>query len=149
MSTAAVMHYEDTNDWKQPSRGMVGMACLITAESAIFIIFVVAYIFYVGKSLSGPTPRQVLDIPIFATICLLSSSITVHFAVHALRHSRVGRCAAWLAGTVLLGGIFIACVIGFPRGILGTVITAMTARNNGVKYDEAEAPEAEPAGISA
>lgn len=107
MSTAAALHYEDTDDWKQPSRGMVGMACLIAAESAIFIIFVVAYIFYLGKSLSGPTPRQVLDIPIFATVCLLSSSITVHFAVHALRHSQVGRCAAWLAGTVLLGGIFI------------------------------------------
>ncbi|HTX02037.1 MAG TPA: hypothetical protein VMD07_00040, partial [Candidatus Acidoferrales bacterium] len=53
------------------------------------------------------------------------------------------------AWEIFLGGIFIACVIGFPRGILGTVITAMTARNNGVKYDEAEAPEAEPAGISA
>jgi cytochrome c oxidase subunit 3/cytochrome o ubiquinol oxidase subunit 3 len=78
------------------------------AESAIFIIFVVAYIFYLGKSLTGPTPSQVLDVPIFATICLLSSSITVHFAVHALRSGKVGQCTGWLAGTVLLGGIFIA-----------------------------------------
>ena len=107
MSTAAAIQYEDAGEWKQPSRGMVGMACLIAAESAIFIIFVVAYIFYLGKSLSGPTPRQVLDLPIFATVCLLSSSITVHFAVHALRQNQVSRCAAWLAGTVLLGGIFI------------------------------------------
>ena len=37
--------------WKLPYRGKVGMACLIFAESAIFTIFVVAYIFYVGKSL--------------------------------------------------------------------------------------------------
>ena len=67
--------------WTLPYRGTVGMACLIVAESAIFIIFVVAYIFYIGKSLSGPTPAQVLELPIFGTVCLLSSSITVHFAV--------------------------------------------------------------------
>lgn len=83
------------------------MACLIAAESAIFVIFVVAYIFYTGKSLSGPTPREVLELPIFSTICLLSSSITVHFAVHELGASRMGRFIAWLASTVLLGIIFI------------------------------------------
>ena len=56
--------------WTLPYRGTVGMACLIVAESAIFIIFVVAYIFYIGKSLSGPTPAQVLELPIFGTVCL-------------------------------------------------------------------------------
>ena len=56
------------------------MASLIIAESAIFTIFVVAYLFYVGKSLTGPTPREVLETPIFFTICLLSSSLTVHLA---------------------------------------------------------------------
>ncbi|MGA8043429.1 MAG: heme-copper oxidase subunit III [Terracidiphilus sp.] len=108
MSTAVAVSNLTGEEWKQPSRGMVGMACLIAAESAIFVIFVVAYIYYTGKSLSGPTPREVLELPIFSTICLLSSSITVHFAVHELRASRVGRFTAWLASTVLLGGIFIA-----------------------------------------
>lgn len=108
MSTAVALSHSTDDDWKQPSRGMVGMACLIAAESAIFIIFVIAYIFYTGKSLTGPTPREVLDLPIFSTACLLSSSITVHFAVHQLRAGKIGQCSAWLAGTVLLGGIFIA-----------------------------------------
>jgi cytochrome c oxidase subunit 3 len=108
MTTAVALPHEQTEEWKQPSRGMVGMACLIIAESAIFIIFVVAYLFYIGKSLNGPTPREVLDIPWIASICLLSSSITVHFAVHDLRHSRIGRFTTWLAATVLLGAIFIA-----------------------------------------
>ena len=40
------------------------MSALIAGECAIFTIFVVAYVYYVGKSLNGPTPRQVLDIPI-------------------------------------------------------------------------------------
>jgi cytochrome c oxidase subunit 3/cytochrome o ubiquinol oxidase subunit 3 len=108
MSTVAAVANPTGDEWKQPSRGMVGMACLIAAESAIFVIFVVAYIYYTGKSLSGPTPREVLSLPVFSTICLLSSSITVHFAVHDLQASRIGRFIAWLASTVLLGGIFIA-----------------------------------------
>jgi cytochrome c oxidase subunit 3/cytochrome o ubiquinol oxidase subunit 3 len=108
MSTAVALPHEQIGEWKQPSRGIVGMACLVIAESAIFIIFVVAYLFYIGKSLTGPTPREVLDIPWFASVCLLSSSITVHFAVHSLRAAKVSLCAAWLAATVLLGSIFLA-----------------------------------------
>jgi cytochrome c oxidase subunit 3 len=94
-------------EWTLPYRGTVGMACLILAESAIFIIFVVAYIFYIGKSLTGPTPAQVLELPIFGTICLLSSSITVHYAVSAVRKDNLRNCSLWLAGTVLLGTIFL------------------------------------------
>ena len=93
--------------WVLPYRGTIGMACLILAESAIFIIFVVAYIYYLGKSLTGPTPAQVLELPIFGTICLLSSSITVHYAVAALRKHNQRSFILNLAGTVLLGSIFL------------------------------------------
>src|SRR5271170_4684366 len=93
--------------WSLPYKGKVGMACLIIAESAIFTIFVVAYLFYVGKSLSGPTPREVLETPIFFTICLLSSSITIHFASRALEHGRRGAfLGLWLL-TIVLGGLFL------------------------------------------
>lgn len=94
--------------WTLPSRGLVGIVCLIVAESAVFIIFVVAYIFYLGKSLSGPTPHDVLEMPIVGTICLLSSSLTVYLAVAALRKSKIRLCSLWLAATILLGGIFLA-----------------------------------------
>ena len=93
--------------WTLPYRGTVGMVCLIVAESAIFLIFVVAYIFYIGKSLTGPTPAQVLELPIFGTVCLLSSSITVHLAVAALHKGSTKACTGWLGGTVLLGSIFL------------------------------------------
>ena len=63
MSTIATPLPETPQAWKLPYRGKVGMACLIIAESAIFTIFVVAYLFYIGKSLSGPTPREVLETP--------------------------------------------------------------------------------------
>src|ERR1700747_2321150 len=93
--------------WVLPSRGIIGMACLIVAESAIFMIFVVAYIYYIGKSLSGPTPRGVLELPILGTVCLLSSSFTVHAAVSALRKNNVRTSTLWLAATVLLGAVFL------------------------------------------
>jgi len=94
-------------NWKLPYRGKVGMACLIFAESAIFTIFVVAYLFYVGKSLSGPTPRDVLEAPIFYTICLLSSSLTIHFAVKPLERGRRGSFLfLWLL-TMVLGVVFL------------------------------------------
>src|SRR5277367_2508925 len=93
--------------WSLPYKGKVGMACLIIAESAIFTIFVVAYLFYVGKSVTGPTPREVLETPIFFTICLLSSSITIHFASHSLEHGKRGAfLGLWLL-TIVLGGLFL------------------------------------------
>src|SRR6266436_4764964 len=76
--------------WALPDRGKVGMASLIVAESAIFTIFVVAYLFYAGKSLTGPTPGEVLETPIFYTICLLSSSLTIHFASRFLERGKRG-----------------------------------------------------------
>ena len=38
------------------------MYCLIAAEAAIFTIFVVAYLFYIGKSTTGPQPKDVLHV---------------------------------------------------------------------------------------
>src|SRR5246127_4516089 len=92
--------------WSLPYRGKVAMAALIGAESAIFTIFVVAYLFYVGKSLSGPTPREILEPPIFYTICLLSSSLTVHLAAKSLARDRVGAFLALWVLTIVLGGTF-------------------------------------------
>jgi cytochrome c oxidase subunit III len=108
VSQTAVIPQSVVEPWKLPSRGVVGMACLILAEATIFIIFVVAYLFYIGKSLTGPTPRDVLSLPIFASVCLLSSSATIHFAVAALLAGKRSLCSLWLAATVLLGGIFLS-----------------------------------------
>ncbi len=88
MSTIATPLPKPPQPWKSPYRGKVGIASLIIAESAIFTIFVVAYLYYLGKSLTGPTPREVLETPIFYTICLLSSSLTVHFAAKFLERGR-------------------------------------------------------------
>jgi len=89
--------------WTLPDRGRVAVLCLFTTEFALFTIFVVAYVFYIGKSLTGPTPSQVLELPIWATICLLSSSLTVAFAERALKGNRIQQFKLWTAATILLG----------------------------------------------
>ena len=94
-------------EWRLPSRGQVGMFCLIAAETGIFSIFVVAYLYYIGKSISGPKPADVLELPIFISICLLSSSLTVHWAVKALEHGKTGRFQLMWLITIVLGAIFL------------------------------------------
>src|SRR6476620_12698046 len=107
MSTIATPLPETTAAWTLPYRGKVGMACLKFAESAIFTLLLVAYLFYAGKSLIGPTPREVLETPIFFTVCLLSSSLTIHFAARFLERGRRGAfLLLWLL-TIVLGALFL------------------------------------------
>jgi cytochrome c oxidase subunit 3 len=107
MSAATTSFPNASPAWDLPSRGKVAMAGLIIAESAIFTIFVVAYLFYLGKSLTGPTPREVLETPIFYTICLLSSSLTIHFAAKSLERDYTRLfLGLWLL-TIALGGAFL------------------------------------------
>jgi cytochrome c oxidase subunit III len=94
-------------EWHPPDRGRVAMLSLIAAEAAIFTIFVVAYVFYLGKSLTGPMAKDVLSVPIVYTICLLSSSLTIHFAAKSLRRGGVLTFGVlWLA-TITLGAAFL------------------------------------------
>jgi cytochrome c oxidase subunit 3/cytochrome o ubiquinol oxidase subunit 3 len=83
------------------------MFALIAGESAIFTIFVVAYIFYLGKSLTGPTPVQVLEVPILGTICLLLSSFTIWRAEQAVENDQMASFTAWLGATIALAAIFL------------------------------------------
>src|SRR5262245_64427356 len=95
------------NGSERASAARVGMIGLIVAEASLFAVFVVAYLYDLGKSLSGPTPREVLSVPVVGTVCLLSSSVTVALAVRALRRGAVGRSGGWLLATVLLAVAFL------------------------------------------
>jgi cytochrome c oxidase subunit 3 len=93
--------------WKLPARGPVAMLVLIAAEAGMFTIFVVAYLFYTGKSLSGPTPKDVLSTPVFYTVCLLFSSVTIHLASKTLRSGNVRSFGVWWLLTITLGTVFL------------------------------------------
>jgi cytochrome c oxidase subunit 3/cytochrome o ubiquinol oxidase subunit 3 len=103
MSTLPIFADEE---WRLPSRGRVAMLSLIVGETAIFTIFVVAYVYYIGRSTYGPTPR-ILEVPIFNTVCLLSSSLTIWLAERAIERGRIRTFGAWWATTISLGLIFI------------------------------------------
>ena len=66
---------------------MSRLLALIVAETAIFSIFVVAYIYYIGKSNCRAPAAPGLELPIFNTVCLLSSSFTIWLAERALKKS--------------------------------------------------------------
>jgi len=83
------------------------MYCLITAEAAIFTIFVVAYLFYIGKSVTGPKPNDVLHAPVFYSVCLLASSLTIHAAVRKLVAGNMAAFARLWLLTIVLGGTFL------------------------------------------
>jgi cytochrome c oxidase subunit III len=93
--------------WTLPDRGTVGIILLMITETSLFTIFVVAYLVYNGKSLTGPFPKDVLEIPVVASICLLSSSLTIVLAENALKRNQVGRFKLWWLVTILLGGEFL------------------------------------------
>ncbi len=108
MSTAPLQHAQAEQEWRLPSRGVVAMTLLIVAKSAIFTIFVVAYLYYLGRDIAGPTPKQVLDLPIFNTVCLLSSSLFIVLAERAIEHGKMAAFRIWWLVTMVLGIIFLA-----------------------------------------
>jgi cytochrome c oxidase subunit 3/cytochrome o ubiquinol oxidase subunit 3 len=94
--------------WR-PSRGKVGMATLIGMESLFFAGFIVAYLYYIGRSAVGPYPREVLELKpvVWNSVALLSSSFTVMAAVRSLARGRRGAMVGWLLATIALGGWFL------------------------------------------
>jgi cytochrome c oxidase subunit III len=105
MAATPAVVTESQLEWKRslPEKGRVGILSLILTESSFFSIFVVAYLFYIGKNLNGPYPKDVLSPPIINTICLLSSSVTIVFAVRALRAGSIATFNLWWLITFALG----------------------------------------------
>jgi cytochrome c oxidase subunit 3/cytochrome o ubiquinol oxidase subunit 3 len=83
------------------------MWSFIIAESAIFTIFVVAYLF-LSRERASPvqTPRDVLEVPDLLHVCLLSSSVTIHLAGKASRTRQASTFAILWLLTIGLGATF-------------------------------------------
>jgi cytochrome c oxidase subunit III len=90
-------------------RTHVGMVCFLCSEAAFFGTLIVAYLTYLGDTKTGPTPAEVLSLPlvIAGTAALVASSVTVHLAHAALRAGRASTFRTWLAATIVLGALFL------------------------------------------
>jgi cytochrome c oxidase subunit III len=93
--------------WSIPDRGTVGIMMLIMTESVLFLMFAAAYLIYIGKSVTGPYPQDVLRVPITSTVCLLSSSITMMLAERALERNELRGFKLWWMVTFALGADFL------------------------------------------
>ena len=117
----------ESAEWSLPSRRKLGVIGLILTESSLFTIFVTAYLFYIGKSITGPYPKEVLDLPIFATIALLSSSITIVLAERGFRRGQTHGFQLWWLVTILLALFFLgATALEWQRLIFKDHLTIAT-----------------------
>ncbi len=92
-----------------------GMIAFLLSEAAFFSTLVMVYIVFVGADAQvggrgGPTPAEVLSLGLVVatTICLLSSSVTIHFAERALRRGGEIGFRLWWTATIVLGVAFLA-----------------------------------------
>ena len=89
------------------------MLAFLLSEVAFFSTLIVTYLAYMGKDQSGPTPAVLslafypFPLVIGSTVCLLSSSGTVHLAEMALRRGSRGTFALLWSLTILLGALFL------------------------------------------
>jgi cytochrome c oxidase subunit III len=97
--------------WVLPSQRKVGVICLILTESALFAIFVVAYVYYMGKSLNPPFPRDVIGFPSktpwLASIALFASSFTIVYAEKMMHKLDRKGFLIWWGITMALGAYFV------------------------------------------
>ena len=102
---------EHGGPWVLPSQRKVGVICLILTESALFAIFVVAYVYYMGKSLNPPFPRDVIPFPSktpwLASIALFASSFTIVYAEKMMHKLDRKGFLIWWGITMALGAYFV------------------------------------------
>lgn len=90
--------------------GKVGMIAFLVTEVAFFSTLIITYITYLGQSRVGPYPIQVFDMKwvLLSTACLLSSSVTIHFADAAWKQGLIPLFRRWWMATMALGLLFLA-----------------------------------------
>ena len=81
----------------------------IGSECLLFGTLIATYLVYEGRSVVGPTPQEILNIPItsVSTFDLLMSSLAMVMALAAVERGDKLWARAWLAATVMLGLIFL------------------------------------------
>src|SRR5512145_2112972 len=87
----------------------LGMWMFLGSDCMFFGSLIGTYLAYKGKSLSGPGPHDVFNIPLtsYSAALLLASSLTMVIALTRLQERRIRASAGWLLTTALLGLHFV------------------------------------------
>jgi cytochrome c oxidase subunit 3/cytochrome o ubiquinol oxidase subunit 3 len=91
------------------SPGQWGVISFLVSEVGLFGTLIVAYLFYLGKDVVGPTPAKALSLSLVlvTTACLLASSGTIHVAEKALHRAHQRGFILWWLATIILGALFL------------------------------------------
>jgi heme/copper-type cytochrome/quinol oxidase subunit 3 len=86
------------------------MWLFLASDCLFFGSFIAAYLLYRDRSLVGPYPEELFDIPFtsVSAFVLLMSSVTMVLALAAIQRGNVRGMQIWLLTTALLGALFIA-----------------------------------------
>ena len=87
----------------------LGMWAFLGSECLLFGALISTYLIYRGKSVTGPLPKDVYDIPYtsVSSFVLLMSSLTMVLALAAIQRGDHRRLRIWLLATALFGATFI------------------------------------------
>jgi len=107
MSQAALEHqpYRST---KLPDIKLM-MWIFLASDCMFFGSLIGTYLVYKGRSLVGPTPLEILNIPLttISSFVLLMSSFLMVLALHALRLDNIPQFRLWTFGVAFFGSIFL------------------------------------------
>ena len=92
------------------SNEKVAMWAFLGSECLLFGALIATYLVYKGRSINGPFPKDIYDIPFTSasSFILLMSSLTMVLAVSSIERNDHKRLRLWLTITALLGSSFIA-----------------------------------------
>jgi cytochrome c oxidase subunit 3/cytochrome o ubiquinol oxidase subunit 3 len=88
----------------------VGVLTFLVTELAFFGTLIMAYIYFLRQSTAGePNPSQVFQLPrvLVTSLCLFSSSATIHLAERSLRRGGQQAFLGWWGLTIVLGVLFL------------------------------------------
>ncbi len=85
------------------------MWVFLASDTMFFGSLIGTYLAYKDRSLVGPLPLDVFDIPLttVSTFVLLMSSFLMVLALHAIRQNDIPKFRLWTAGVAFFGSIFL------------------------------------------
>jgi heme/copper-type cytochrome/quinol oxidase subunit 3 len=108
---AAVHAYESEHE--ATSTGLpntkLAMWIFLASDVLLFGALITSYVVYRGRSVVGPYPNDVFDIPYtsVSSFVLLASSLTMVLALASIQRGDLPRMRLWLLATALLGLTFV------------------------------------------
>jgi heme/copper-type cytochrome/quinol oxidase subunit 3 len=98
-------HYRST---RLPDNKLL-MWIFLASDCMFFGALIGTYLVYKGRSVTGPMPVEILDIPLttISTFVLLMSSFLMVLALHSLRTNDIPKFRLWTFGVCLFGCIFL------------------------------------------